>query len=178
MKILTKKKQKELMNNILDLYNFGSDALKAIGTHQTDKFDAMQALIRQKRITEAAMNAADILQGLFGTRLIMEVDKKKHLLELRDGFPLKLKDATGVCMYSKDDYTDEDRKSLCDGCEEVCWFNQEVQPASEEKSGVVKADLQVYLDDGTWVDLDPAMQQTPAFDVKPGDRVKITVTRE
>ena len=133
MKIMTKKKQKELMNNILDLYNFGSDALKAIGTHQTDKFDATQALIRQKRITEAAMNAADILQGLFGMRLITEVDKKKHLLELRDGFPLKLKDATGVCRYSKYDYTDEDRKSLCDGCEEVCWFNQEVQPASEEK---------------------------------------------
>ena len=69
MKILTKKKQRELMNNILDLYNFGSDALKAIGTHQTDKFDATQALIRQKRITEAAMKAADILQGFFGTRL-------------------------------------------------------------------------------------------------------------
>lgn len=91
---------------------------------------------------------------------------------------MKLEDATGVCMYSKDNYTDEDRKSLCNGCEEVCWFNQEVQPASEEKSGVVKADLQVYLDDGTWVDLDQAMQQTPAFDVKPGDRVKVIVTKE
>lgn len=89
MKILTKKKQKELMNNILDLYNFGSDALKAIGTHQTDKFDAMQALIRQKRITEAAMKAADILQGLFGTRLIMEVDKKKTSFGVKGWFPIE-----------------------------------------------------------------------------------------
>lgn len=47
-----------------------------------------------------------------------------------------------------------------------------------EKTGVVKADYQVALDDGTWGDLDPCMQMTPAFDVKPGDRVKITVTKE
>jgi hypothetical protein len=26
------------------------------------------------------------------------------------------------CMYSKDNYTDEDRKALCDGCEEECEF--------------------------------------------------------
>lgn len=28
------------------------------------------------------------------------------------------------CMYSKDNYTDEDRKALCDGCEEECRFNK------------------------------------------------------
>ena len=28
------------------------------------------------------------------------------------------------CMYSKDSYTDEERKSLCDGCEEDCEYNQ------------------------------------------------------
>lgn len=28
------------------------------------------------------------------------------------------------CMYSKDDYTDEDRKVLCDGCEEECRYAQ------------------------------------------------------
>ena len=28
------------------------------------------------------------------------------------------------CMYSKDNYTDEDRKILCDGCEEKCKFAQ------------------------------------------------------
>ena len=47
-----------------------------------------------------------------------------------------------------------------------------------EKTGVVKADYQVALDDGSWVDLDPCMQRTPAFDVKPGDRVKITIEKE
>ena len=46
------------------------------------------------------------------------------------------------------------------------------------KTGVVKADYQVALDDGGWVDLDPCMQMQPAFDVKPGDKIKITVTKQ
>ena len=28
------------------------------------------------------------------------------------------------CIYSKDSYTDEERKVLCDGCEEDCEYNQ------------------------------------------------------
>lgn len=28
------------------------------------------------------------------------------------------------CMFTKDYYTDEDRKSLCDGCKEECKFNE------------------------------------------------------
>ena len=28
------------------------------------------------------------------------------------------------CMYARDNYTDEDRKALCDGCEEECEFNK------------------------------------------------------
>ena len=28
------------------------------------------------------------------------------------------------CMYSKDNYTNEDRKALCDGCEEECKYAQ------------------------------------------------------
>lgn len=28
------------------------------------------------------------------------------------------------CMFTKDYYTDEDRKSLCDGCKEKCKFNK------------------------------------------------------
>lgn len=36
------------------------------------------------------------------------------------------------CMYSKDNYTGEDRKALCDGCEEECKFNKKEEPVSEE----------------------------------------------
>ncbi len=32
------------------------------------------------------------------------------------------------CMYSKDNYTDEDRKVLCDGCEENCKYNLKQEP--------------------------------------------------
>ena len=28
------------------------------------------------------------------------------------------------CMYSRDDFTDEDRKVLCDGCEEECKYSE------------------------------------------------------
>ena len=92
MKILTKKKQEKLLFDIIDLYNFGSDALKAIGTQQTEKFDPFQVVERQKRMIEAAMDAADILQGFVGTRVVMEVDKQKREMEALQGFPLKLKE--------------------------------------------------------------------------------------
>lgn len=34
------------------------------------------------------------------------------------------------CMYSKDNYTDEDRKALCDGCETECRFNKKEEPVN------------------------------------------------
>ncbi|MCR5578614.1 MAG: hypothetical protein K6F74_05310 [Prevotella sp.] len=34
------------------------------------------------------------------------------------------------CMYSMDDFTDEDRKALCDGCEEDCEYNKKENPVS------------------------------------------------
>lgn len=36
------------------------------------------------------------------------------------------------CMYTKDHYTDEDRKVLCDGCEGECKYPQKEKPVSEE----------------------------------------------
>ena len=39
------------------------------------------------------------------------------------------------CMYSKDDYTDEDRKVLCDDCEEDCKYN---------KKGTVNDHYRIY----------------------------------
>lgn len=35
------------------------------------------------------------------------------------------------CMYSKDNYTNEDRKALCDGCEEECEYSKKEEPVSE-----------------------------------------------
>jgi hypothetical protein len=36
------------------------------------------------------------------------------------------------CMYSKDNYTEEDRKVLCDGCKEECEYAQNGEPVSED----------------------------------------------
>lgn len=90
MKILTKKKQKRLMFDLIDIYLMGSDALKAIGTRQP--MDETQALQRQLKMIDAAMDAANIIRGFYGNRLLMEVDRRKAELEQQHGFPLKLKD--------------------------------------------------------------------------------------
>lgn len=34
------------------------------------------------------------------------------------------------CIYTKDNYTDEDRKVLCDGCEEECKYARKEEPAT------------------------------------------------
>ena len=90
MKLLTKKKQERLMSDLLDIYLMGSDALKAIGTCQP--MDPVQALHRQQKMTSAAMDAANIIRGFYGNRMLMEVDRQKQQLEQQHGFPLKLKD--------------------------------------------------------------------------------------
>jgi len=46
------------------------------------------------------------------------------------------------------------------------------------KSGTVQKDLQIILDDGTYIDLDPSMQLKPSFSVKEGERVKVVISKE
>jgi len=78
------------MSDLLDIYLMGSDALKAIGTRQP--MDPVQALHRQQKMTSAAMDAANIIRGLYGNRLLMEAGRQKQQLEQQHGFTLKLKD--------------------------------------------------------------------------------------
>ena len=44
------------------------------------------------------------------------------------------------CIFTKDNYIDEDRKVLCDGCEEECEYNKKEEPVSEdlEKENKIK----------------------------------------
>ena len=48
-------------------------------------------------------------------------------------------------MYSKDNYTDEDRKVLCDGCEEECEFNKKEEPVSEDLEQAIDTYLSTYF---------------------------------
>ena len=50
----------------------------------------------------------------------------------------ELEELKKACMYSKDNYTDEDRKVLCDGCEEECKFNKKEEPANDNFEAEVK----------------------------------------
>ena len=42
------------------------------------------------------------------------------------------------CMYARDNYTDEDRKVLCDGCEEECKYAQKEEPVSDDTMTIRK----------------------------------------
>ena len=55
----------------------------------------------------------------------------------------------------------------------------EVQEAntSESKKGVVDTDLQINFDDGTCINLDPAMKSKPAFNVRMGDTVDVIIKK-
>ena len=48
------------------------------------------------------------------------------------------------CMYSKDNYTDEDRQVLCDGCEEDCKYNKK-EPVSEDLEEAIDTYLATYF---------------------------------
>ena len=48
------------------------------------------------------------------------------------------------CMYSKDNYTDEDRKVLCNGCEEECEFNKKKVSVSKDWSAEFDKILEPY----------------------------------
>lgn len=77
------------MNDLLDIFLSGSDALKSIATNQP--IDKVQTMLRQMKMIDAAMDAANIIEGLSGNLLLMEVQKQKAEMENREGFPLEIK---------------------------------------------------------------------------------------
>lgn len=44
----------------------------------------------------------------------------------------QMKENPKECMYSKDNYADEDRKALCEGCEEECRYAPNILPVFDE----------------------------------------------
>ena len=66
----------------------------------------------------------------------------QELLDLIDSMQEEPKE----CMYSKDNYTDEDRKALCDGCEEKCEFNKKDEIKSvHAQHTTISSSLNDYL---------------------------------
>jgi len=65
----------------------------------------------------------------------------KELLSFTDSMQKEPKE----CMYSKDNFTDEDRKVLCGGCEEDCRFNKKGYSASEDLEQAIDTYLATYF---------------------------------
>ncbi len=60
------------------------------------------------------------------------------------------------CMYSNDNYTDEERKVLCDGCEEDCKLKQKPVERSEEDENRLNHIIQFLEDKDRWKDTERA----------------------
>ena len=73
---------------------------------------------------------SQLLRGACSSQIAMETMCKEEayneVLSIIDSMQEKPKE----CMYSKDNYTKEDRKVLCDGCKEDCKFNKKEEPVS------------------------------------------------
>ena len=63
------------------------------------------------------------------------------------------------CMYTKDEFTDEDRKVLCEGCEEDCQYNVKQTSRNKDYEALFKQfkkenpDWKKYLTDSIYYDL-------------------------
>lgn len=63
-----------------------------------------------------------------------------------EDYELRLVEDSKKCMYTKDNYTDEDRKVLCEGCEEKCEYAQKkadwLQELQDKLDSLSKEDLE------------------------------------
>lgn len=65
---------------------------------------------------------------------LYEIDKWAYVDDLLTLSNLETTKEPKKCMYSKDDYTDEDRKVICDGCEEECKYSHSVNVPFDSKN--------------------------------------------
>lgn len=86
----------------------------------------------QKIREEVEKLKSQLLRGACSSQVAMEARCKEEayneVLAILDSMQEEPKE----CMYSKGNYTDEDRKVLCDSCEEKCELNKKEEPVSEE----------------------------------------------
>ena len=77
-----------------------------------------------QKIKEWISKTQDGLMDAQGNFEYPEHEGAYHILCNLDTYIDSLQEEPKECMYSKDHYTDEDRKVLCDGCEEECEYAQ------------------------------------------------------
>ncbi len=91
MKILTKKKQKQVVHDLITIYQIGSDAMKAVGIRRQEAFSIEEAIRLQDIMTNAAFRIVDTIQGVYGVNLFVSIEEEKYKREEKYGWPLKRK---------------------------------------------------------------------------------------
>jgi len=78
----------------------------------------------QKIREEVERLKSQLLRGGCSSQIAMETMCKEEAYNEVLAILDIMQEEPKQCMYSKDNYTEEDRKVLCEGCEEKCKFNQ------------------------------------------------------
>ena len=86
----------------------------------------------QKIREEVEKLKSQLLRGACSSQIAMETRCKEEAYNEVLAILDSLQEEHKKCMYTKDNYTDEDRKVLCDDCEEECKYAQKEEPVSEE----------------------------------------------
>ena len=116
----------------------------------------MKLIDKDAVVTEIERRIKVIPRGETDKRLKAVYGNEAFVLNDLLSFIDSIQEEPKECMYSKDNYTDEDRKVLCDDCEEECEFNKkeesinngldlgcgviwkDEEPASDESEKVVE----------------------------------------
>ncbi len=115
---------------------------------EKEKLEKVRAEIeRLMKDVEIHSDIGDIQQDSY-------YDGRRSVLCLIRGFINSMQEEPKKCMYTKDHYTDEDRKVLCDGCEEKCAYaiagviSTNAQVKKKPVSDVLEGEINRYL--STW----------------------------
>ena len=79
---------------------------------------------KEKFRKEVEKLKSQLLRGACSSQITMETMCKEEAYNEVLAILDIIQEEPKQCMYSKDNYTEEDRKVLCEGCEEKCEFNQ------------------------------------------------------
>ena len=77
---------------------------------------------KEKFRKEVEKLKSQLLRGACSSQIAMETRCKEEAYNEVLAILDTMQEEPKQCMYSKDNYTDEDRKVLCDGCEEECKY--------------------------------------------------------
>lgn len=92
----------------------------------------------QKIREEVEKLKSQLIRGACSSQIAMETMCKEEAYNEVLAILDTVQEEPKKCMYAKENYTDEDRKVLCDGCEEECKYAQKKEPVSRDYREIYK----------------------------------------